>query len=312
VLLAARRKEVLEELAGEIGATGGTAVAVSHRCQRLRRCGELGCCGCRAARRNRHLDQRRGRGGTRPVLGHSDRDHARLVDVNLKGLIYGAHIALWQFWAQGGGTLINVGSMDSEVPLAYQASYAATKAAVLSLSRSLTEELRLAGNEAIKIGTIMLCAVDTPWWTHAANYSGHAPRMAAMDDPQIVGDAIIAACTDPKEQRPVGVKRTRLTSLINCFLASRKRLSARSEISKAPPVPNTTGDIYRPMPEGTMVNGGVREREDTERDEMETSRYSTATSRGTRPVWRMASGRVADATPRSRDHWYRVRQHDRR
>ena len=95
--------------------------------------------------------------------------------MNLKGLIYGAHIAFWQFWAQGGGTLINVGSMDSEVPLAYQASYAATKAAVLSLSRSLTEELRLAGNEAIKIGTIMPCAVDTPWWTHAANYSGHAP-----------------------------------------------------------------------------------------------------------------------------------------
>ena len=28
MLLAARRKEVLEELAGEIGATGGTAVAV--------------------------------------------------------------------------------------------------------------------------------------------------------------------------------------------------------------------------------------------------------------------------------------------
>ena len=128
------------------------------------------------------------------------------MDVNLKGLIYGAHIDLWQFWAQGGGTLINVGSMDSEVPLAYQASYAATKAAVLSLSRSLTEELRLAGNEAIKIGTIMLCAVDTPWWTHAANYSGHAPRIVAMDDPQIVGDAIIAACTDPKEQRPTGVK----------------------------------------------------------------------------------------------------------
>lgn len=111
-----------------------------------------------------------------------------------------------QFWAQGGGTLITVGSMDSEVPLAYQASYAATRAAVLSLSRSLTEELRRAGNEAIKIGTIMPCAVDTPWWTHAANYSGHAPRMAAMDHPQIVGDATIAACTDPKEQRPVGVK----------------------------------------------------------------------------------------------------------
>ncbi|WP_254679379.1 SDR family oxidoreductase [Ketogulonicigenium vulgare] len=70
-------------------------------------------------------------------------DHARVLDVNIKGLIYGAHAALSEFLTTGRGTLINVGSIDSEVPLAYQASYAASKAAVLSLSRSLNEELRL-------------------------------------------------------------------------------------------------------------------------------------------------------------------------
>jgi short-subunit dehydrogenase len=81
-------------------------------------------------------------------------DHARLVDVNLKGLIYGAHVALTQFRAQGYGTLINTGSVDSETPLALQNTYAATKAGVLSLSRTLNEELRLAGNDDIKVGTI--------------------------------------------------------------------------------------------------------------------------------------------------------------
>lgn len=133
-------------------------------------------------------------------------DHARLVDVNLKGLIYGAHTALSQFRGQGYGTLVNVGSIDSEVPIALQNTYAATKAAVLSLSRSLNEELRLAGEDDIRVGTIMPWAVDTPWWSHAANYPGHEPRMAMMDDPQIVVDAIIKACLDPKEEQPVGVK----------------------------------------------------------------------------------------------------------
>ncbi|MEF2977330.1 SDR family NAD(P)-dependent oxidoreductase [Subtercola sp. YIM 133946] len=125
-------------------------------------------------------------------------DHARVIDVNLKGLIYGAHTALRLFRAQGAGILINVGSVDSEVPLAYQASYAASKAAVLSLGRSLNEELRLVGDDdTISVGTILPWAVDTPWWTHAANYTGHEPRMAAMDDPAIVIEAIVAACTNP-------------------------------------------------------------------------------------------------------------------
>src|SRR5690606_3282837 len=60
-------------------------------------------------------------------------DHARLIDVNLKGLVYGSHAAMKYFVAKGEGTLVNVGSIDSEVPLALQNTYAATKAAVYSL-----------------------------------------------------------------------------------------------------------------------------------------------------------------------------------
>jgi short-subunit dehydrogenase len=190
-------------------------------------------------------------------------DHARLIDVNLKGLIYGAHAALNQFRSQGYGTLINVGSIDSEVPLAFQASYAASKAAVLSLSRSLNEELRLSGNEHIKVATIMPWAVDTPWWTHAANYTGRQPRMAAMDDPQIVVDAIVSACTDPREEQPVGTKAHAANLSHRLFPDMTERLSANiagREITKAWPAPLTTGSLYEPMAEGSGMDGGIRER----------------------------------------------------
>jgi NAD(P)-dependent dehydrogenase (short-subunit alcohol dehydrogenase family) len=73
---------------------------------------------------------------------------------------------------QGYGSLVNVGSIDSEVPLAYQATYSASKAAVLGLGRALNEELRLAGLERVRVSTVMPWAADTPVWTHAANYSG--------------------------------------------------------------------------------------------------------------------------------------------
>lgn len=82
--------------------------------------------------------------------------HARIVDVNLKRLIYGAHVALREFVKQDGGTLINVGSTDNEIPMDSQNTYAAAKAAVLSLSQSLNEELRLSGHsETIRVATLM-------------------------------------------------------------------------------------------------------------------------------------------------------------
>src|SRR5690606_25831560 len=102
-------------------------------------------------------------------------DHARVIDVNLKGLVYGAHAAMQHFVERGEGVLVNIGSIDSEVPLALQNTYAATKSAVLSLGRSLNEELRLTEKRDIKVATIMPWAVDTPWWIHAANYTGHKP-----------------------------------------------------------------------------------------------------------------------------------------
>ena len=106
-------------------------------------------------------------------------------------------------------------------------------------------------------------AVDTPWWTHAANYTGHAPRMAAMDDPSIVVDAIVEACTNPKEEQPVGWKAHGSDISHHLFPDLTERLSAKiadTEVAKADPVAPHAGSIHHPTPEGAGIDGGIRGR----------------------------------------------------
>ena len=271
VIVAARRKTMLDGLVVEIEKAGGAALAVETD---VSNASDIVRLLQKTVSQFGRVDiwvNNVGAGAIGFFWDIPIEDHARVVDVNLKGLIYGAHAALRQFRAQGYGTLINTGSIDSETPLALQNTYAATKAAVLSLSRTLNEELRLAGNDNIKVGTIMPWAVDTPWWYHAANYTGYKPRMAAMDDPQIVIDAIVKACLNPKEEQPVGWKAKGSNISHHLFPDLTERLSAniaQSQMEKAAPAPITTGSIHKPMDDGLTIEGGLRERmrqEDAER-----------------------------------------------
>jgi len=168
--------------------------------------------------------------------------------------------------------LTNIGSVESEVPIAYQASYAASKAAVLSLGRALNEEIRLSGADAIAVTTVMPWATDTPFFTHAANYSGGTPRLAMMDDPQKVVDAIVWASLHPREEVAVGWKGKSGYVAHRLFPDMTERLSGTAshklQIEIAPPALSTSGALHKPMQEGRTVEGGVRQRmeqEDAER-----------------------------------------------
>lgn len=168
------------------------------------------------------------------------------------------------FRSQGRGTIVNVGSVAGSVPLAYQVSYAATKAGILALGRALDQEIRLSGVEAIGVATILPWAADTPIRTHAANYSGHAPRMPAMDDPQKVVDAIVLASLRPQREIAVGWKAQAASTAHRLLPGLSERIAAdvaHEEImEKGSPVPSSSGTLHEPMPEGTGVEGGARER----------------------------------------------------
>lgn len=190
-------------------------------------------------------------------------DHARLIDVNLMGVIYGSHVALQQFKRQGHGTLVNIGSLESEIPLAYQASYSASKHAVLGLGRALNEELRLDGYEDIAVATVLPWATDTPFFNQTANYSGHEARSLLLDAPSKPVNVILHAALHPREEMPVGWKGRLGYISHHLFPDLTERLSANLyhwvQMEKAPPAPPTTGNLYRPLPATDTVEGEPRE-----------------------------------------------------
>jgi short-subunit dehydrogenase len=274
VVLAARRTAVLEEVAAQVRTAGGNALVVTTD---VANPDEVERLGAQAVARFGRIDVWINNAGV-GAIGQFDKvplaDHARIVDVNLKGVIYGSHVALRQFRRQGAGVLLNVGSVESEVPLAYHASYASTKAAVLSLGRALREELRLGGQDRIAVTTVLPWAADTPFFDHAANYTGHAPRMALMDDPAKVVDVIVRASVYPREEVPAGWKARGAYWSHRIAPDVSERLSANiahaEQFEKAGPAPSGSNAVHQPQAGGTGVDGGVRarmEREDAARKE---------------------------------------------
>ena len=68
-------------------------------------------------------------------------DWRRMIDVNLWGVIYGINTAIPIMREQGGGHIVNTGSLAGLIPLPFQSLYCATKYAVVGLSESLRYEL---------------------------------------------------------------------------------------------------------------------------------------------------------------------------
>src|SRR5690606_7192253 len=167
LILAARRTELLEEVAKNVRVSGGKALVVTTDItnpQDVQRLAEA------AIQEYGKIDvwiNMAGVGGIGPFWDIPLEDQAKIVDINLKGFIYGSYVAVRQFRDQGYGRLINMGSIESVNPLAYHASYAATKAGVLNLGQALNQELRLDGQKDIKVITVEPWAVDTPFWRHA-------------------------------------------------------------------------------------------------------------------------------------------------
>ena len=266
VVLAARRAALLEEVAAEIRAKGGRALVVPTDVADPAAAERLAAA---AVARFGRIDVWVNNAGV-IAIGEFEKmpvaDQARIVDVNLKGVIYGAHAAMRRFVPQGRGTLVNVGSVESVVPLPYHAAYVSTKYGILGLGRALNEEMRLKGlGRTVRVSTVMPFAADTPIWAHAGNYTGRTPRMIMLDPAQKVADAIVWASVHPREELPVGWKAQGAVSAHNILPDLTEAVAADiyhdAQMRDAPKgAPATSGSVFRPVAEGRGVSGGVRER----------------------------------------------------
>lgn len=97
------------------------------------------------------------RGG--PLEALSDEDIDQVVDVNLKGVIHCIRAALPALATAGGGSIVNVSTSVTLGPIKNFSVYAASKAGVNLMTRSLALEL---AERRIRVNAVCPGIVDTP------------------------------------------------------------------------------------------------------------------------------------------------------
>src|SRR5215212_8503023 len=140
VVLAARRRELLEPAARDCEALGVPPLAVPTDVTDPAQTRELA---STAASTFGGIEVWVNNAGTSMWGPFEDiplGSQARLIELNLLGAIYGCHAALPHFFDRGGrGVIINVSSIFGRVPMPWAASYTASKAGLAGF----TEALRL-------------------------------------------------------------------------------------------------------------------------------------------------------------------------
>lgn len=251
VVLAARSAEALEAVARACRAAGGAALAVPTDVSDADQVEQLA--GAALAQFGR-IDLWVNNAGV-AALGRFEevplRDHARVIQTDLLGTIYGSSVALRHFRARGGGTLINVASVLGEIPAPYYASYVAAKHGIVGLGAALRQEL--AENDApnIHVCTVLPMAMETPFFAHAANYTGHeATPIPPVYDPQVAVDAILRLAEEPEAEVVAG-GAGKVVAALHAVAAgvTEKFMGAETQqvqMAAAPPAPPTTGNLYTP------------------------------------------------------------------
>ena len=142
MVLAARRRGLLEEAARRCEALGGRALAVPTGVTDPAQTRELARSAVSAFG---GIDVWVNNAGTSmwgPFEEIPLESQARLIELNLLGAINGSHAALPHFFDRGGrGVIINVPSIFGRVPMPYAASYSASKAGLAGFTEALRFEL---------------------------------------------------------------------------------------------------------------------------------------------------------------------------
>ena len=142
VVLGARRKDRIEALAEELTAKGGKAIAIATDVTQRAQLQKLVDAAVQTYGRIDVMINNAGLMPQSPLDRLKIDDWDRMIDVNIKGVLYGIAAALPQMQRQKAGHIINVSSVAGHKVRAGGAVYAATKHAVLALSEGLRQEVK--------------------------------------------------------------------------------------------------------------------------------------------------------------------------
>ena len=196
LVLGARRSDRLEALADRIAGAGGEA---AHARTDVRRRADLSGLVELACQRYGKLDVLVNNAGIMPVSPLDDlrvEDWEDMIDVNIKGVLYGIAAALPVFRKQGFGHFVNTASTAAHRVVPNQSVYAGTKSAV----RAISEGLRQEAGDKLRVTIISPGYTRTNFAERVTNPEVKAQLEASRDKFAMPPDAIARAIAFAIEQ----------------------------------------------------------------------------------------------------------------
>lgn len=204
VLLGARRLDRIEAVADDIRAAGGTAEA--HGLDVTDRAAMMDFAETALSLWGR-IDVLVNNAGIMPLSPLSAGKHdewERMVDVNIKGTLWGIGAVLPVMERQGSGQIVNIGSIGALSVVPTAAVYCATKFAVRALSDGLRQE-----SDTIRVTCVNPGVVESD----LASTITHEGTKALMDDYRAIAlqPSDIARAVRQVIEAPDGVDTTEIT-----------------------------------------------------------------------------------------------------
>lgn len=127
----------------------------------------------------------------------TEEEWQQVMDINLKSVYYGGIIAAEKIRQRGGGVLINAASFASVMPAVGSGVYAATKAAVASMTRSLAAELAPFN---IRVVAYIPGVIETPmtesWVRNKGKILAGQCALQRLGTPEEVANAVLFLASD--------------------------------------------------------------------------------------------------------------------
>lgn len=114
--------------------------------------------------------------GFAPFIEISPESWRRIIDVNLNGTFHCCQVALPDMLAAGWGRIVMISSSSAQRGSPYMAHYAASKGAVITLTKSLAHEYAAQG---ITVNNIPPSGIETPM-QHQSQAEGKLPSNEAL------------------------------------------------------------------------------------------------------------------------------------
>ena len=196
IVLAARRKAILEEVASGIRARGGSALAVPTDVTEEAGVIALFAAAMSAYGRVDVLVNNAGVPSSTATEEMTLESWKSVIDVNLTAVFLCSREALRVMKKQGGGRIINIGSVSKITPRRHSIAYSASKSAIHGLTHSLT----LDGRDYGVVASVIHPGATASGFNAARGGAGPGKRpedyiMAAEDVARIA----LVMCTLPPE-----------------------------------------------------------------------------------------------------------------